>query len=438
MSTTPNTMRSVQQLLVTLFLVTGFTAIAYGQAIVLTQSNESGIYQKGENIQVSVLLKDAVADSLSVKILKNYRDEVSNQTIAYSGKQLVLFDETVSEPTSLIFEVQAQDASASLGLVVDPEHFEPGTRRPKDLTRYWENEKKALRALSMDVKTVPVTDIEQGYVCSDVEINCTGPQPARGYFAKPEGAKSSSLPIVLFVHAAGVKGSWCLAQPENALRYATMGKGALAFDLNAHGMLNGQPQEYYDNLEQGELKNYATQGVESKNDFYFRGMYLRLLRTLDFLTSQPEWDGERILVIGESQGGGQALAAAGLDPRVTAAVATVPAMCDWGGVFVGRTSGWPKPFNSPNDEEKMLETLPYFDAAHLLKNSKATLVTEIGFIDTTCPSTAVYAAINQAKGKKIVFGVPYRGHHLDQKEYQETWENTVLKPKLAFIADFLK
>ena len=180
------------------------------------------------------------------------------------------------------------------------------------------------------------------------------------------------------------------------------------------------------------------QGVERKQDFYFRGMYLRLLRTLDFLTSQPEWDGKRILVIGESQGGGQALAAAGLDPRVTAAVATVPAMCDWGGPLVGRRGGWPNPLNSENDEAKMLETLPYFDAAHLLKNSKATLVTEIGFIDRTCPSTSVYAAINQAKGRKIVFGVPYRGHHLDQTAYKETWENTVYQPKMAFIADFLK
>ena len=34
------------------------------------------------------------------------------------------------------------------------------------------------------------------------------------------------------------------------------GKGAMCFDLNAHGMLNGQPDEYYNNLETGELKGY--------------------------------------------------------------------------------------------------------------------------------------------------------------------------------------
>jgi len=82
----------------------------------------------------------------------------------------------------------------------------------------------------------------------------------RGYFARPESAIVKSLPIVLIV------------------------------------------QPY--------------QGMESRSDFYFRGMYLRLIRTLDFLASQPEWDGKRILVIGESQGGGQALAAAGLDKEL--------------------------------------------------------------------------------------------------------------------------
>jgi cephalosporin-C deacetylase-like acetyl esterase len=431
-------MKNTRRLLLSLFLVTGLLTNTFGQNIVLKQSNESGIYKKGEKIEVSVILKDIQSDSLQVKIRKNYSDKTENLKIEYQGNKVVLLNQTFNEPTSLIFEVRAKGEFASIGLVVDPDNFEPGTSRPKDIDSYWNNEKKALKALPMDVKSVPLSNMEKGYSCSDIEINCTGPKPARGYFAKPQAAKLKSLPIVLYVHAAGVNGSWCLAQPENAINYAKMGEGALCFDLNAHGMLNGQPQAYYDDLDKGELKNYYSFGMENKNDFYFRGMYLRLMRTLDFLTSQPEWDGKRILVIGESQGGGQALIAAGLDKRVSAVVATVPAMCDWGGPFAGRTGGWPNPFGYNSNKEKMLETLPYFDAANLLKNSKATLVVEIGFIDVTCPSISVYAAINQAKGKKIVFGDPYRGHQLDQKSYKQIWETTVYKPKMAFIADYLK
>ncbi len=143
-------------------------------------------------------------------------------------------------------------------------------------------------------------------------------------------------------------------------------------------------------------------------------------------------------MIGESQGGGQSLAAAGLDKRVTAVVATVPAMCDWGRTLIGEKGGWPNPFATRYNKNKMLKTVPYFDAAHLIKDSKSTLVVEIGLIDQTCPSSSVYAAINQAKGKKIVFAVPYREHQLKQEDYQLLWKKTVFKPKMAFIEEFLK
>jgi len=116
-------------------------------------------------------------------------------------------------------------------------------------------------------------------------------------------------------------------------------------DLNAHGMLNGQPDAYYKNLDSGELKQYSHIGLETKSDIYFRGMYLRLLRTIDYLTSLPEWDGERILLIGESQGGGQALAGAGLDKRVKAVVVTVPAMCDWAAFWWVERGAGPIPSN---------------------------------------------------------------------------------------------
>lgn len=248
--------------------------------------------------------------------------------------------------------------------------------------------------MPLQVKEVPVPYADAGYLCFDMEINCTGPKPVRGYFARPSSAAPISLPIIIYFHAAGVSGDWCRSKPEIALRYAKMGNGSLAFDLNAHGMLNGQSDSYYLDLEDNELKNYAQTGLENRETVYFRGMYLRLIRTLDYLTSMPEWDGKRILVIGESQGGGQALAAAGLDKRVSAVIATVPAMCDWGGSLVGRKGCWPYPFETNNDRSGMLSALPYFDAAHLLKGSKATILAEIGLIDMTCPSSAIYAALN--------------------------------------------
>src|SRR5690606_29812949 len=131
--------------------------------------------------------------------------------------------------------------------------------------------------------------------------------------------------------------------------------------LNAHGMLNGQPEAYYQELEDGPLQRYWEQGAKDRDTYYFRFMYLRMLRSIEYLTRQPEWDGERILVIGESQGGGQALAAAGLDKRVSAVVATVPALCDFGGPLAGRKGGWPQPMKSYEDQPEVVRATSYFD-----------------------------------------------------------------------------
>ncbi len=420
-----------------LFFTVCFCSALSGQNIILKQTNETGIYKSGDKIRVTLFLHDKTADSVTVKIQRNF-SEGSFRYLKYTGDSLEIFNETLKEQSTLVFEVTSKSKSASIGLIVDPEKFKPATKRPVDFEKYWKSQKKILRALPLIVKSVPVKNTAIGYSCVDMEINCTEPKPARGYFAKPRSSKPKSLPIVIYFHAAGVKGDWCRSEPGNAMRYAKMGKGALSFDLNAHGMLNGQPDQYYNHLDSFDLNNYAQKGLENRDEIYFRGIYLRLIRTIDFLTAQPEWDGKRIVVIGESQGGGQSFIAAGLDKRVSAVVATVPAMCDWGGTLVGRKGSWPYPFATKNDKQKMLSVLPYFDAAHVLKGSKATIVVEIGLIDQTCPSSAIYAALNQAKGKKIIFAVPYRGHHLTQADYKEIWEKTVNKPKEEFLCDYLR
>lgn len=431
-------MKSVLLLSLLLFLGSTVGAVAQNNSFELKQARENGIYKKREKIWVMAYFHEKTSDSLVVIVRHNNTNIVSRKAFLPNADSLLIYEGAYKEPCSVMVEALLNGRKQAMGMMVAPEKLKPGTTRPKDFDAYWNNEKQQLEALRMEVKTKEVEPKVDGYICQDIEINCTGPKPSRGYFAKPENAKVRSLPIVLLVHAAGVKGDWCRSKAEAALRYAKMGNGALCFDLNAHGMLNGQPDEYYSDLENGELKNYSIQGIESRDEFYFRGMYLRLLRTIEFLTRQPEWDKKRIIVIGESQGGGQALAAAGLDPRVSAVVATVPAMCDWGGTFLGRKGGWPQPFEHKGDKEKMLNSLTYFDAAHLLKNSNATLVVEVGLVDQTCPSTSIYAAINQAKGTKIIYPVPYREHSWPTANQRKHWDPFVFNPKNEFVENYLK
>lgn len=419
-------------------VLSGLSFIVLGQDIILSQTNKSGIYTKGQKISVTVFAENLSGDTLHIKILRNNSQLIDQKNIIIGKDTMTVYEGSADKPCSIIVDAKADGKNAGLGMVIDPEKLKPGAKCPADFDRYWNNTKKSLNALPWDIKRAVVmgTASDKGFTCEDIEINCLGPKPARGYFARPEKASPKSLPVVLLVHAAGVKGSWCRSEPANAMKYAR--KGALCFDLNAHGMLDDQPESYYEDLEKGELKTYWLQGLTNRDEVYFRGMYLRLLRTIDFLTTQPEWDGKRILVIGESQGGGQALVAAGLDPRVSAVVAIVPALCDWFGSLAGRMGGWPQPFESDSLKKEMRKALPYFDAANILKDSKAIIYTEIGLIDMVCPSTSVYAALNQAKGQKFIYAVPYRPHHQPEGALAKTWEKDFYKTREAFIQNYLK
>lgn len=125
-------------------------------------------------------------------------------------------------------------------------------------------------------------------------------------------------------------------------------------------------------------------------------MFLRLMRALEFLKAQPEWDGKNLIVTGGSQGGLQALAAAGLDQQVTFCLAGKPWCCDLGGVTLGRQRGW-RPGYTP--------ALGYFDAANHAKRIRAFVLVDIGLGDYVCPPSGVTAMFNNipSANKKLVY-----------------------------------
>jgi len=141
-------------------------------------------------------------------------------------------------------------------------------------------------------------------------------------------------------------------------------------------------------------------------------MYLRLVRAIDFLTAQPEWDGKIVVVRGTSQGGGQSIVAGGLDNRVTFFSAGVPAMCDHSGKAAGRINGWPKlvPDNDNKPDPKVLQVARYFDCMNFAPRSKAQAMVSVGFVDAVCPPTSVYAAYNALPQPKSIYSEQLTGH----------------------------
>ena len=104
----------------------------------------------------------------------------------------------------------------------------------------------------------------------------------------------------------------------------------------------------------------------------------------------------------------------GLDPRVSFFCAGVPAGCDHSGSMANRIAGWPKlvPLNGEGEPDPAaLQAARYFDCVNFATRAKCRgAAVTVGFIDTTCPPTSVYAAYNALTMPKDIHIDVLAGH----------------------------
>ena len=393
------------------------------------------IYRCGDEIRFTgnVLVKGKPPENMTVLCsirrdglrtpVESRKVQVSDKPIEITAKldkpgwvqlQVVVLNEKGQPVTVPAARDRSVQITGGTGALVEPEKIVPGGPEPADFDAFW----AAKRA---ELDKVPVKELEreevplgakdpQNVVCYDVKVACAGPRPVSGYLCLPRGAKPKSLPAIVTYHGSGVRSA-----RQKPLEAAA---GMIAFDVNAHGVENGKDAKFYSDLYKGELRNYRHRDEADRDKGYFVGMFLRVMRSLDYVKSLPEWDGKTLIVMGGSQGGGQSLAAAALDKQVTHCIAGVPALCDHAGVLAGRVSGWPRfcaehPDGKFTDEEKkVLQATAYVDCAFMARRIKADCYLCTGLIDTTCIPNSVFAAYNgiPAGTKKAMSITPNVGH----------------------------
>jgi len=433
----------MKKILITLALaLSAIVALAatdpYNEAIDLKITKWNGQYALGENIVVTMEIDSTLAgQKLRMTVLEN-RKEVVNKVI--EAKNGVIFDKAYNESMSVVVKVapaSGKPLATSIGAVAGYEGFRPGADCPKDFMKFWEKQKKQLRKLPIkaEIDTVKSNPkLQKGYMCVGFELNMPDSLKAIGYMVKPENAAPKSLPIVLHLHGAGVRTAYSTI--GTAQTYAKKGNGCIGIDLNALGLKNDMPKEFYIDLEKGSLKGYSTRPIVDHKSFLFRNMFLRLVRTLDYFTQDPAWDG-RILVYGSSQGGAQSAAAACLDQRVGAAVLIVPAAHDMLGSKAGHGNSWM--VKNMKEGTYNEDVIPYYDGANFLRFYKGKLYVEAGLIDLTCPAPNVISAYNVAASPdKNLYTYPYRPHNEPGGKYRKVWQDNILSAREAFMAEYLK
>ena len=173
-------------------------------------------------------------------------------------------------------------------------------------------------------------------------------------------------------------------------------------------------------------------GLDSKENFYYRGAYCDAVRAIDFICSREKVDCGRIVSKGESQGGALCWISAALDHRVKAIAPSVPFMSDF--EDYGKIVSWPV-------EEIMEEAdrlgiphkdiyglLSYFDIKNFTSRVECPVLMAFGLQDPTCPPHTNFAGYNMVSGEKQWYCAPLCGHAMWQEsEWEKLREEFLMK-----------
>lgn len=271
-----------------------------------------------------------------------------------------------------------------------------GAGEPADFDAFWAKRKARLASVPMVVDRREFPSSDAGVRIWAVSVRCAGARPMTGWLTMPADASAERRYPAECTYD-GYSGTSVDVPPKGGP------KGVIRLHVNAHGWELAREKEYYAEFYcaiRSAGREYAQDTASNKNaDWaYFSGMTYRVMRSVEYVKSLPEWNGRDLRVSGGSQGGLQALWAAALDPSVTVATPSIPWCCDLGGRGkFGRIGGW-----RPN----YTEALAYYDPVNLAKRIPGTcrVLVRCGLGDYVCPPSGMCVLYNNMRcPKKIVW-----------------------------------
>lgn len=170
----------------------------------------------------------------------------------------------------------------------------------------------------------------------------------------------------------------------------------------------------------GNQDRWIDRGLASRDSFYYRGAFCDVKRAVDFVASLDKADPEKMVAIGESQGGAFTFIAAALDSRIKAAAPAVPFLGDY--PDYAKIVFWPvhEVFETADeqglDRDELFRMLSYFDVKNFASRVQCPVYMSFGLQDPTCPPHTNFSIYNNLGTKdKRFFCVPTCGHAMWQE-----------------------
>ncbi len=286
--------------------------------------------------------------------------------------------------------------------------YKPKLTRQPDFDEFWETTKKELAAVRLEYKLQPYSYPARGVKVFRISFKGFNNADIDGWFAIPDGP--GKYPGIVAYHGY----NWAFdGNLHDTVNMALHGYGVLQM------LVRGQQGNSSDNVVtyHGNNSGWMTKGILSKEQYYYRAVYMDSVRALEVLADMDNVDPDRIGVMGGSQGGGLSLASSALSdiPRVT--VASYPYLCNFNRAIdtapqmpYGEINEFFRRNSDPAIEEQAKKTLSYFDVMNHAPNIKCPVLLASGLVDEITPPSTIFAAYNHMECPKEIAVFRYFGH----------------------------
>lgn len=306
--------------------------------------------------------------------------------------------------------------------------YKSGVNLPDDFLSFWHATIEEARAAGGEVVLRPTATTLRAIEVFDVTFPGFGGHPIKGWLSLPR-ERIGRLPLIVqYIGYGGGRGL-----PHADLHWAASGFAHFKMDTRGQGSV-WSVGDTADPVGAGvSFPGFMTRGVLDKADYYYRRVFTDAVRAIDAMLRQDVIDPDLIAIGGGSQGGGIALAVAGIDPRVKAVMPDVPFLCDFPRALQMAAQN---PYlevvrylaQHRGQKAQVMETLAYFDGVNFARVAKAKALFSVALMDDVCPPSTVYGAFNAYGGEKTMVEYEFNNHEggqAFQEQKQMEWLSTL-------------
>ena len=387
--------------------------------IQVATDHRDALYKCGEKVifqgTVTKADKPLTAGKATVRLSNDGMKTISTQEIDLAKNNPFKVEGTMTVPGFLQCAVVLDKDRGYAGAGFDPEKIQAAANLPEDFIKFWDDGIQELNKIPPDVKLEPLPKFSTPqFDCFKISFANIDNTRIYGFLSVPKDKKG---PFPAIVNVPGAGPGHC--SPDTGW----VRSGVIVLLMNVHQYNpptnDAEIRKIYEELN--KPLTYCYQGAPDRDKYYFKKSILGINRAINWLAERPDVDKEHFAMFGSSQGGAFTLIMSGLNKNIKAASANVPALCDHAGYKLDRSPGWPRVVTN-NDPEK-LKMSGYFDAVNFARNITCPIIVSVGFIDTTCSPSSVYAAYNTIQSPKMIFNEPDMAHDQSKRfgDYQIEW-----------------